>query len=149
MSSKSKKIVYASIVIIGGILVYMYINDNKSPVNPVNPVKPVNPVNPVIIHTAPVGHAGLEDFAFSDIKNSYVSGGLTSLSLVPGASSENINGILTNFKGEGDMVLNVGHALTNEMDMGHRDPRAIEGYTMHERHYGAGTPDYRALAGYY
>lgn len=143
MSSKnSTKIVYASIIVVGGILVYLYCTDKPKHVNP------HHPVNPIIIHTAPVGHAGLETFAFSDVKNSYVHDGVTDLSFVHGATGENINGIFTNFKGAEGEVLDIGQALTNEMDMGQRDPRVIESY-MNGTHYGAGVPNYRALAGYY
>lgn len=144
MSSKnSKKIICASIFVIGGVLAYMYLYDDKTP------VKPVNPVNPIIVNTAPVGHAGLEDFAFSNVKNSYVHDGNIEMALPGVVDYDNINGILTNFRGKTGEVLNIGQSQTNEADMGQRDPRAIEGYVMNEHHYGAGTPNYRALAGYY
>ena len=163
MSSKnSTKIVCASIIVVGGILAYMYYFDGKKPVHPVHPVNPVfppiivpvhpvNPVNPVFppIHTAPVGHAGLEGFAYGDVRNSYVHGGDVDMN-IPGVTGfANINGILTNFTGKSGEVMNVGWSQTNEADMGQRDPRAIEGYVMNEHQYGAGTPNYRALAGYY
>jgi hypothetical protein len=132
--SKSTKIIYASAIVFGGILAYMYykhcMKNNNSFQTHVN-----------VHHNEP--------FAFSDVKNSYVNAGATDLSFAPGSIGDNINGILTNFKSSENQVLSIGEAVTNEMDMGARDPRAIEGYIMNEQQYGAGTPNYRALAGYY
>jgi len=140
MSSKgnSNKIICASIIAFTGVLVYMYWKKDTSDV----------PTHVVMRHANHQNHQN-EPFAFSDVKNSYVNAGVTDLSFVPGAMSDNINGILTNFKDGSGQVLNVGKALTNEMDMGARDPRVIESYIMNEHQYGAGTPNYRALAGYY
>ncbi len=134
--SKSTKIIYASVIVFGGILAYMYYKHCK------------NSSTQTHVNVYHQNH-GSESFAFSDVKNSYVNAGATDLSFAPGSIGDNINGILTNFKSAEGQVLSIGQSVTNEMDMGARDPRAIEGYIMNEQQYGAGTPNYRALAGYY
>ena len=131
--------------------VYLYCNQPKSALP-----KPQYPVNHVVLvksvpNTVPVrdGINHLEDFAFSDIKNTYVNGGHSDLLLATDATSENIGGILTNTKDAKGQVINVGMNLMNEFAMGQRDDRVIEGYYMNEHPYGAGTPNYRKLKGWY
>jgi hypothetical protein len=112
-----------------------------------------DPKHVVFVDSVPHKHEHalhhLEEFAFSDIKNTYVSGGHSDVSLAADATSQNIGGILTNTKDDKGQVINVGMNLMNEYAMGQRDDRVVENYYMNEHQYGAGTPNYRKLRGWY
>ena len=103
----------------------------------------------VIVQSHDPQHHAHENFAYSDIKNSYLTGGHSDLQLATDAESQNIGGILTNTKDAKGQVINVGMNLMNEFALQARDNRVVESYVMDEHQYGAGTPNYRKLAGWY